>query len=222
MKVVLLTLFVCIASYMMQAQSLRVMPVSSDDISDEAAMMLYNRLNQAVSLNGMASTDNSNKFLLIPSVTVVSVEATATAPINYVAELEIAIYIVDNSKKLLLSQETLVKKGVGDNEKNAVMEAVKLVKSRDPKLKKIITIAKDRIVDYYNDECESVIATINSYIDAGLYDMAIDELNAIPQIDAELDCYKKTIEILNKIPVEQQSKSNNNIKNDNPDVTWIK
>ena len=47
------------------AQSIRVMPVSTENINENAAEMLYNRLNQAVSLNGMASTDNSNKFLLI-------------------------------------------------------------------------------------------------------------------------------------------------------------
>lgn len=208
-------------SLVSKAQSIRVLPVSTDNITEDAAMMLYNRLNQAVSLNGIGSTDNSNKFLLVPSVTVLSIEPTTTVPINYVAEVEISCFIVDNSRKLLLSQEIMTKKGVADNENKAVTEAIKSIKSRDPKLKKMIVNAKNRIVEYYENECDKVMETIATYLEMGMYDEALNELNAIPQIDVELDCYKNSIDILSKISAEQQSQSNNNIKNNNPDVSWI-
>lgn len=202
-------------------QSIRVLPVSSDNITDNAAEMLYNRLNQAVSLNGMASTDNSNKFLLIPSVNIISIEPTTTAPIQYMAEIEISLFLVDNSRELLISQEILTRKGVADNEKNAVLEAIKSLKGRDPKLKKLIVNGKNEIIEYYNTECEKVIETITTYIEMEMYDEALNELNAIPQIDAELDCYKNSIDILSNISAEQQAQSNNKIKNENPDVSWI-
>lgn len=202
-------------------QSIRVLPVSSNNITDNAAEMLYNRLNQAVSLNGMASTDNSNKFLLIPSVNIISIEPTTTAPIQYMAEIEISLFLVDNSRELLISQEMLTRKGVADNEKNAVLEAIKSLKGRDPKLKKLIVNGKNEIIEYYNTECEKVIETITTYIEMEMYDEALNELNAIPQIDAELDCYKNSIDILSNISAEQQAQSNNKIKNENPDVSWI-
>ena len=214
-------LILVLLSNIVMAQSIRVLPVSTDIIGNNAAEMLYNRLNQAVSLNGMASTDNSNKFLLIPSVTVMSVEPTTTAPIQYVAEIEISLFLVDNSRKLLISQEILTRKGVADNENGAVLESIKSLKGRDPKLKKLIVNAKNEIIEYYNTECEKIIETITAYIEMEMYDEALDELNAIPQLDAELECYKNSIDILNKISVEQQAKSNNNIKNENPDVSWI-
>ena len=203
------------------AQSIRVLPVSTDNITGNAAEMLYNRLNQAVSLNGMASTDNSNKFLLIPSVAIISVEPTTTAPIQYMAEIEISLFLVDNSRKLLISQEILTRKGVADNEKNAVLEAIKSLKGRDPKLKKLIVNGKNEIIEYYNKECDKVIETIATYIEMEMYDEALNELNAIPQIDAALDCYKNSIDILSSISAEQQAQSNNNIKNENPNVSWI-
>lgn len=206
---------------MLEAQNLRVLTPSTSNISNDAALTLYNRLNQAVTLNGIGSTDNSNKFLMIPSVVVTSIEATTTTPINYVAELEITIYIVDNSKKLLFAQETLVKKGVGENETKAVVEAVKSLKARDPKLKKIITVAKNKIVEYYNTECDNVIKTINSYIEMGMYDEALDELNAIPQMDELTGCYDNALNILSEISKEQQETSQTSIKNQNPDVSWI-
>ena len=176
-----------------KAQSIRVLPISSSQINETAASLLYNRLNQVVSLNGIGSTDNSNRFLMISSVSVLSIEATETVPINYVAEVEISIFIVDNSKKLLMSQEIITRKGVADNETKAVQEAIKSIKGRDPKLKKMITVAKDRILDYYNNECETVMQTINTYLEMEMYDEALNELNAIPQIDANLDCYNNSI-----------------------------
>lgn len=204
-----------------EAQTIRVLPVSSENISENAAEMLYNRLNQAVSLNGMASTDNSNKFLLIPSVTVISIEPTPSVPVQYVAEIEISLFLVDNSRKLMMSQEILTKKGVSVDETTAVLEAVKSLKGRDPKLKKMIVNGKNKILDYYNSECDKVMLTISTYLEMGMYDEALNELNAIPQIDAELDCYKNSINILSQISAEQQAKSNANIKNENPDVSWI-
>lgn len=204
-----------------KAQSIRVLPISSSQINETAASLLYNRLNQVVSLNGIGSTDNSNRFLMISSVSVLSIEATETVPINYVAEVEISIFIVDNSKKLLMSQEIITSKGVADNETKAVQEAIKSIKGRDPKLKKMITVAKDRILDYYNNECETVMQTINTYLEMEMYDEALNELNAIPQIDANLDCYNNSMNILSKISMEQQQSSNNNIRNSTPDVSWV-
>lgn len=203
------------------AQYIRVLPVSTDNIGNNAAEMLHDRLNKAVSLNGMASTDNSNKFLLIPSVTVTSVEPTTTTPVQYVAEIEISLSLVDNSRKLLISQEILTRKGVADNESGAVTESIKSLKGRDPKLKKLIVNAKNEIIEYYNAECEKIIETITAYIEMEMYDEALDEINAIPQTDAGLECYKNSMYILNKISVEQQTKSNNIIRNENPDVSWI-
>lgn len=214
-------LILVLLSNIVMAQYIRVLPVSTDNIGNNAAEMLHDRLNQAVSLNGMASTDNSNKFLLIPSVTVTSVEPTTTTPVQYVAEIEISLFLVDNNRKLLISQEILTRKGVADNESGAVTESIKSLKGRDPKLKKLIVNAKNEIIEYYNTECEEIIETITAYIEMEMYDEALDELNAIPQTDSDLECYKNSIDILNKISVEQQTKSNNIIRNENPDVSWI-
>lgn len=221
LRLILLASLLCLLSLKSNAQYINVVSSSLSNIDAKAANMLYDRLNQMVSLNGIASIDNSNKFLLVPYVTVVSIEPTATAPINYVAELEIALYLVDNNKQLIMAQEILTKKGVADNEKKAIIEAIKSLKARDPKLKKMIVNGKNRIIEYYNTECDNVVKTINTYIEMGMYDEALNELNAIPHIETELECYKNSIDILSKISAEQQEKSNNNIKNETPDVSWI-
>lgn len=217
----LLSIVLLLSSMVADAQNIRVMPISGENVTESSASMLYNRLNQAVSLNGLSSTDNSNRFLLVTSVSVLSIEPTATAPINYVADVEISMFLVDNVKKILISQEILTKKGVANNEQKAVQEALKSVKARDPKLKKMITVGKNRILDYYNEECEKIMQTIETYLEMEMYDEALNELNAIPQIDADLKCYENSIDILSRISKEQQESSNNRIKNESPNTTWI-
>ena len=174
MRRFLVTLLLVVLSICVEAQTVRVLPVSASNITDAAAEMLYNRLNQAVSLNGMASTDNSNKFLLIPTVTVVSIEPTAMFPVRFVAEVEIALSLVDNSRRLLISQEILTKKGVAENEKKAVGEAIKSIKARDSKLKKFIVNGKKEILGYYNAECNELVETIEAYVELGMYDAALN------------------------------------------------
>lgn len=217
----LMTLIFVLMSFFAQSQTIRVMPVSTHNISNDAATMLYNRLNQAVALNGIGSSDNSNKFLMVTSVGVLSIEPTETVPMRYMAEIEISMFIVDNSRKLVFSQEIITKKGVGDNENDAVKEAMKSIKSRDPKLKKMIVTGKNKILDYYNTECELVVKTINTYLELGMYDEAMNELNAIPQIENNMGCYDSSLNILSKIAEEQKNAANAAIKEQSPDVSWI-
>ena len=80
---------------------------------------------------------------------------------------------------------------------------------------------KNKIIEYYNNECENVVETIDTYLEMKMYDEALNELNAISQIDAELECYEKSMDIMSKISAEQQTRSNVNIKNETPDVSWI-
>lgn len=220
-KLVLLAVILFVLSNSADAQSIRVLPLGSSNVSNTASEILYDRLNQAISLNGAVSIDNSNRFLLVPSVSIVSIKPAVMFPIRFVAEIEISLSLIDNTRKVLVSQEILTKKGVAGNEIKAVNDAVKSLKSRDTKLKKFIVNGKKEIIEYYNTECENVLETINEYIKMRKYEEALNELNAISHIDAELDCYKRAMDILSDIPLEQQLRYNENIKTVTPDISWI-
>ena len=125
-----------------------LMPVNND-IKGDALTILYNRLNQAVSLNGLGSSTNESRFLIVTSITVVSKSATPTIPVQYKAELEVSFYFVDNIKKIILSETTITKIGMDDNENKAVAKAIKSIQARDPKLKKLINMGKSRAIEYY-------------------------------------------------------------------------
>lgn len=127
----------------------RVIMPTSNDVKGDAMTILYNRLNQAVTLNGLGSSTNESRFLIVPSVTVVSKSATSSIPAQFLAEVEISLYFVDNVNKVILAQEIITKKAMDNNDSAAVSKAVKSVQARDPKLKKLISLGKSHAVQYY-------------------------------------------------------------------------
>ena len=109
-KLLLLALLVVVSGSFLKAQEMtfeqmipvRVLMPVNNDIKGDALTILYNRLNQAVSLNGLGSSTNESRFLIVTSITVVSKSATPTIPVQYMAELEVSFYFVDNIKKIIL------------------------------------------------------------------------------------------------------------------------
>ena len=55
----------------------RVLMPTNNEIKGDALTVLYNRLNQAVTLNGLGSTTNESRFLIVSSVTILSKSVTS-------------------------------------------------------------------------------------------------------------------------------------------------
>lgn len=165
MKKVFLFIAVMLMALTVNAQSemtfeqmipVRVLMPTHNDIKGDAITVLYNRINQAVTLNGLGSSTNESRFIIVTSVTVLSKTATPSIPPQFMSEVEVSFYFVDNVNKVILSQEMITKKGMDDNADKAVAKAIKSIKARDPKLKKLITLGKQRAIEYYKaiDETE--------------------------------------------------------------------
>lgn len=166
MKKVFLFIAVMLMAFVMNAQDemtfeemipVRVLMPIHKDVKGDALTVLYNRINQAVTLNGLGSSTNESRFLIVSSVTILSKTATPSIPPQFMAEVEVALYFVDNVNKVILSQEMITKKGLDNNEDKAVAKAIKSIQARDPKMKKLIKQGKKRAIEYYKaiDETES-------------------------------------------------------------------
>ena len=158
LRLLLLAALVMLSGSMLKAQSemtfeqmipVRVLMPINKEIKGDALTVLYNRLNQAVTLNGLGSSTNESRFLIVTSVTVLSKNATNSIPPQFMAEVEMSFYFVDNVNKVILAQEMMTKKGMDNDADKAVAKAIKQVQARDPKLKKLIKIGKERAIEYY-------------------------------------------------------------------------
>lgn len=157
-KFLLIALLVMFSSSMLKAQTdmtkeqmlpVRVLMPVNNEVKGDALTVLYNRINQAVTLNGLGSSTNQERFMIVTSLTILSKNVTTSVPPQFMAEVEVTFYFIDNIEKLILSQETITKKGMDSNDARAIAKAVKQIQARDPKLKKLITLGKKKAIEYY-------------------------------------------------------------------------
>lgn len=150
------SLFLSASVFGQNEQNIRltVLEPVSETIDATALSALYNNLNQAVSLNEMNSYDVHNRFLMYSEVSVVDTQKSTTVPAVYIAQIEVTVYFLDNEKKTILAQETLSAKGTASVEDKAVMKAVRSIKARDSKLKKVINIGRNKAAEILASETE--------------------------------------------------------------------
>lgn len=189
-------------------------------VKNDAGNILFNRLNQAVALNGLGAT--SGKFLLVPNVTVLSKDVTTSIPQQFIVELEVSMFIVDATQKTILQQESITVKGIAENEGKAILKAISSIQSRNPRIKNLIVRGKEKIANYYNQECDLIIKKVESLINRDLYYDAIVELEAIPQTLENAACYEQALKMLEQIDADVRSKAESQIQTAEYDLDWVK
>ncbi|MDR2084706.1 MAG: hypothetical protein LBP67_06905 [Bacteroidales bacterium] len=188
-------------------------------INNDASLILFNRLTQAVALNGLGAY--SSKFILMPIVTILSKEITTTIPQQVVVDLELSLFIVDNSRQIILQQGSINLKGIDENEQKAILKAITNLKARHPKLKNLIVSGKEKIVNYYDTQCNDIMNTVQSYLDRGMYVEAIIELESVPSAPETMPCYEKAQKMLVNIDNVKRSTAEKKISESEPDLEWI-
>ncbi len=151
---------------------------------DNAAQTLRNNLVQAFVLNGVAAVDS--RFTTVTNVVELSKDVTSSAPVMYITELEMSIFVIDLYTGTIFGQTSFTIKGIGDNEGASYMDAIRNVKARNPKLRTLITSAKDKIFAYFDAESDQIFNRIDALIASGDYKAAMIEANAIPRSCAAL------------------------------------
>lgn len=192
--------FTANAQGMEEADRLAIAVVEPFGVDNEnAATTLENNLMQALTLNGLSATDS--RFVLIPRVALLKKDVTATAPAKYVIELEIALFIGDLYSGAIMGQSSFVVKGIGNNEAQAYIAAIRNVSARNSKVKTMILTGKDKIISYFDAEGDQILGRVKALIAKEDYKSAMIEALAIPRACADL--YNKASELIATIPPQK-------------------
>lgn len=177
--------------------------------NENAATNLVNNLMQALTLNGLSATES--RFVLVPRVALLKKDVTATAPAKHVVELEVALFLGDLYSGALMSQSSFVVKGIGNNEGQAYIAAIRNISSRNSKLKTMIINGKNEIISYFDAEGDQILGRVQALIAKADYKSAIIEAYSIPRACADL--YNKASELIATIPPEKRVPVTNTIVN---------
>lgn len=172
-------------------------PDQVDEISADVKSMLQSKLNQIVAAKGIGGVTINPRFVILVKVNVLTKDIIAGPPTMIAQNLELNFYVADATENTIFSSLSIELKGVGTSQTKAYIDAIKNINPKDKRIGDFVEEGKNKIIDYYNTNCEILIAKANSSAKTGDFDAAILKLSTIPDVCEK--CYEKSLDNIEQI-----------------------
>ena len=168
---------------------LSVYVADNPDLGLEGGRLIETRLNAAIAKFGISGNGANPRFFVGPVVNLISKNVTSSAPTKYMNSYEITLYAVDAINQTIFSSYTFTGKGVGDSPAKACISAFQSQKFNDADFYQFLKSAEEKILKYYNENCDVLITEAESEAATRNYSTAFNILNNIPKECAA--CFSK-------------------------------
>lgn len=193
MKNIFLSIF--LSAFLMNAQEKNIdiaiapyIDAQKSNLPIEAEQYMLNKLTSIVTQNGVSKGINSD-IIITANTNVLNKEITPTAPAQYVLEIMVTLYIGNAMDGNLYNSAQITLNGVGQSETKAYINAIKNLNSNSKIIEKLIADSKSKIIKYYTEHCDMILAEASRLEKTDQYEAALYKLMSIPQ--ACTTCYLK-------------------------------
>ena len=166
-------------------------------LPQETKIQLEHKLSQIATENGMGGTSINPRFVIAAKVNTSTKDIIAGPPQMVALNLEVIFYIGDAVENTLYSSTSLSLKGVGINENKAFINAIQNINIKNKLLTDFTNTGKNKIVEYYNNQCDFIIKKSSTLSNQQKYEEAIYELMQVPQVSKS--CYEKCLSAVQPI-----------------------
>ena len=156
------------------------------EFDSTSARLLKSKLLQIVTTNE-AVGGFDRRFVIVPSVNILSETETGTIPQKISMKVNITFYVGDGVAGSLFNFSNTEVTGVGDSHADALYSAIRKINVKDADLQALITAAKKRIVEYYNTTAPTLIKEAESFMASYEYEEALARLSVIPSLCSSYD-----------------------------------
>lgn len=156
------------------------------EFDSTSARLLKSKLLQIVTTNE-AVGGFDRRFVIVPSVNILSETETGTIPQKVSMKVNITFYVGDGVAGSLFNFSNTEVTGVGDSHADALYSAIRKINVKDADLQALITEAKKRIVEYYNTTAPTLIKEAESFMASYEYEEALARLSVIPSLCSSYD-----------------------------------
>jgi len=164
-----------------------------EGIGASGSKLLKDRLNAAITKIGFGGEGSNPRFIVGPSINIVSQNVTSTAPTKYANTYEINFMVVDVISETVFNTYTSEFKGVGDSPEKAFISGIRNVDFKNQQFMDFLLMSEEKIVEYFENNCESLLSEGDAEAGMRNYDNAFAILKSVPTEAAV--CFK---EIQNK------------------------
>lgn len=166
---------------------------SCSSMEGPSQKLFLSKLSQIATVSGLGSS-GSSQFYIAAMYNILNKEVIAGAPVQIVIEAEVVVMIGDLISESVFGTSTFVVKGIGVNEQKAVSSVLKNITPSSPQCRKLVETAKEKILEYYNSQCDFILRKAQSMAETNQYEKGIFILLNIPEVSK--DCYFEAQRVL--------------------------
>lgn len=162
----------------------------------ESRSIMETKLQQIATANGISDLGNLSRFILVPKISVIGKEVLSTAPIQVVLSLEVTLCIGDAQTSHMYATKSFLVKGVGRNINKAYIAALKTISPKNAGVINFITQGKQKIIDYYNTNCDLILRQVDRFESQEKYEQALALLVNVP---VQSNCFSQVRSDLQRV-----------------------
>lgn len=169
-----------------------VMPENVDGLNVSQLSKLESRITQICTKAGLSASGYNQTFVIYPKFAIYSTDVVEGGMQNItVTTCELSLYIKQVNNNLLFSSVSKSLKGSGKTKEIAITNAISQIPVSDKSFAEFIDEGKQKIIAYYEANCETIIKKADTYIKMQQYSQALGLLMSIPEEISS--CYDKII-----------------------------
>lgn len=159
-----------------------------NEIPQEAAKQLENKMHQLITANGIADTDPNGRFVITAKSYIVTKDIVGGAPQRISQKIDFTFMIGDIIENKVFESYTFSAIGIGINENKSYINAITKMKTNNPQFTAFVEKAKEKILQYFVARCEQIILEAKQQAANHDYQQAIYQLMQVPNI---CDCAER-------------------------------
>lgn len=203
MKRTILSLLLCLCGMSAVAQSptaiqFNLLKCTDSSLSDEVTEALHVKLKQVLNRNSAAAADVYNVFAIEPHITLTDVlTSEGTVRSVTMAKGELVLFAknsVDGAEYYYVSVP--VEAVVNGNKDKAVLSLVNGIKVTNPAFTRFIRVARQKIADYYAENCATIMQKAKALYNQKRYEEAVCYLSGA---SANMPCFDQAYELQRQI-----------------------
>ena len=160
-----------------------------------ARKLFITKLSQITSRNGLggSSANKNNMFIISGDLNVLTKDVLPTAPPKYAVTIEANLAVGDGIDGKSFASEFIEFKGVGVSEDKAFIAAIRKINPRHKMVKELLENGKQRIIEYYNSQCDFLAKEASTLSELREFDQAVFTLSQVPK--AVKGCYDSSMDL---------------------------
>ena len=153
---------------------------SFEGLGESSLRLLKDRINSAVTKGGFGGDGSNPRYVIGPSIVLVSENITSTAPTKFANTYEVTLMVVDVVTETVFNSYKKEFKGVGDSPEKAFISGFKNVHLEDQVFYDFLKKSEDKIIAYFKSHCNEFMQEAEGEAGMRNFDNAYAILSNIP------------------------------------------